>query len=148
MEYRKLGSKYYIRLDRGDEIIASILEICRREDIASATYMGIGGCQSADIQTFIPAFGQFSTEHVKGMLELISFMGNVVSDEAGKLYYHAHAMFSLMENGQQRLLAGHLKASTVLYTAEIELSPVEGGVILRQPDPETGTGFWSFKESE
>lgn len=148
MDYRKLGVKYYIRLDRGDEMISSILEVCRRENIASATFMGIGGCQSADIQTFIPAQGKFATEHVKGMLELVSFMGNVVSDEAGKLYYHAHALYSLAENGRHSVIAGHLKASVVLYTAEIELNPVEGGVIMRKPDPETGTGFWSFKEIE
>ena len=148
MEYKQLGSKYYIRLDRGDEMMSSILEVCSREGIASATFMGIGGCQSADIQTFIPAQGKFATEHIKGMLELISLMGNVVSDDAGKLYYHAHAEYSLMKKGQHSVIAGHLKASVVLYTAEIELSPVEGGVILRQPDPETGTGFWSFKEIE
>ncbi|MDO5297155.1 MAG: DUF296 domain-containing protein [bacterium] len=148
MDYRKLGNKYYIRLDRGEEIMSSLLEICRIEGIASATYMGIGGCQSADIQTFMPALGKFSTEHVEGMLELISFMGNIITDEAGKLYYHTHAIYALEENGQQRVVAGHIKASTVLYTAEIELNPVEGGVIMRQPDPETGTGFWSFQEIE
>jgi hypothetical protein len=33
-----------------------------------------------------------------------------------------------------------------LYTAEIELRPVVGGVITKRYDPETGTGFWSFPE--
>ncbi|MBQ7569148.1 DUF296 domain-containing protein [bacterium] len=145
MDYKKLGTKYYIRVDRGEEIVSSILEVCRRESIASATFMGIGGCQSADIQTFNPVLGQFSTEHAEGMLELISFMGNVISDDAGELYYHAHAMYSMVENGQHRVIAGHLKSSTVLYTAELELNPVEGGVIRRKPDPETGTGFWAFE---
>jgi predicted DNA-binding protein with PD1-like motif len=54
MDYRKYGEAYYIRMDRGDEIIAQILEICRKEDIKSATYSGIGGCGEAEIQTFIP----------------------------------------------------------------------------------------------
>ena len=46
-----------------------------------------------------------------------------------------------------RLAAGgHLKATTVLYTAEIELRPTVGGAIGRKFDPETGTGFWDFKE--
>jgi len=40
-------------------------------------------------------------------------------------------------------LGGHLKETVVLYTAEIELRPVDG-IIGRKLDPETGTGFWSF----
>lgn len=39
----------------------------------------------------------------------------------------------------------HLKATTILYTAEIELRPTVGGAIGRKFDPETGTGFWDFK---
>ncbi len=148
MDYKKIGHKYYLRVDRGEEIISSIREVCQREKIASATYMGIGGCQSAEIQTFVPEQKSFVTERIEGMLELISFMGNVISDDAGSLYSHTHASYSFIENGQHRIVAGHIKASTVLYTAEIEISPVEGGVIRRRPDPETGTGFWSFADKE
>ena len=42
---------------------------------------------------------------------------------------------------------GHIKSITVLYTAEIELRPVIGGVIRRKRDPETGTGFWDFSDA-
>jgi predicted DNA-binding protein with PD1-like motif len=44
------------------------------------------------------------------------------------------------------MAGGHLKATTVLYTAEIELRPTVGGAIGRKFDPETGTGFWEFKD--
>jgi predicted DNA-binding protein with PD1-like motif len=43
------------------------------------------------------------------------------------------------------MAGGHLKATTVRYTAEIELRPTVGGMITRKFDPETGTGFWNFK---
>ena len=45
-----------------------------------------------------------------------------------------------------RMAGGHLKSTTVLYTAEIELRPTIGGSIGRKFDPETGTGFWDFKD--
>ena len=54
MDYRKFGECYYIRMDRNDEIISTILEICKKENIRSATFSGIGGCKDAEIQTFIP----------------------------------------------------------------------------------------------
>ena len=74
MDYRKFGDAYYVRMDRGDEIVSSILAICEREGIRSATFWGIGGCSNAEIQVFSPENGTFETERVKGMLELVSLM--------------------------------------------------------------------------
>ncbi|MBR0265419.1 MAG: DUF296 domain-containing protein [Prevotella sp.] len=169
MEYRKIGDNYYIRMDRGDEIISNLLSICEKESIPSAVFSGIGGCQSAELQVFIPErlrvgeqssgmTGSFETERLEGMLELVSFNGNVVRDDDGKLFHHTHALFSFKggtrdvdnivggyQDGQHGMAGGHLKATTVLYTAEIELRPTVGGAIGRKFDPETGTGFWEFK---
>ena len=141
MEYRQYGAAFYIRCDRGDAVVASILDVCRREGIQSATFNGIGGCSFAAIQTFDPEAGVFHTREKSGMLELVSLMGNVVAGE----HHHTHALFSYVEDGAHRVLAGHLKETVVLYTAEIELRPVTGGAIGRRQDPETGTGFWSFE---
>ena len=143
MDYRKMGNAVYIRMDRGDEIIGKILEICRKEDIGSAVFSGIGGCSEAQIQTFVTETGSFETRTISGMLELASLNGNIVTDENG-LYHHTHAVFSFKQGQEHCIDAGHIKSITVLYTAEIELRPVVGGTIKRIPDPETGTGFWSF----
>ena len=144
MEYRKFGETWYVRMDKGEEIICGILEICRKERIRSAVFCGIGGCSAAEIQTFLPETGSFETERLTGMLELVSMNGNIVSDPGGLLYHHTHAVFSYQSGGQHRMSAGHMKSITVLYTAEIELRPVVGGTITRKRDEETGTGFWSF----
>jgi len=144
MDYRKIGENYYARMDRGDEIVGCLLEICRKESIPSAVFSGIGGCQSAELQVFIPASGSFETERIEGMLELVSLNGNVVTDEEEQLFHHTHALFSYKKDGQHGMAAGHLKATTVLYTAEIEIRPTVGGAIRRKFDPETGTGFWNF----
>ena len=158
MEYKKIGETYYIRMDRGDEIIGNILEICRKESIPSAIFSGIGGCSNAELQVFIPETGSFETEQLEEMLELVSLNGNVVSGDDGQLYHHTHALFSFKggnrdvdnivgghQDGQHGMAGGHLKSTTVLYTAEIELRPTIGGSIGRKFDPETGTGFWNFK---
>ena len=145
MEYRNYNETFYIRLDRNDEIISSILDICKKENIRSATFSGIGGCSKAEIQTFIPSTGEFETSELTGMLELTSFSGNVVTDEEGEYYHHTHAMFTYKQEGKHCVSGGHIKSIEVLYTAEIELRPVIGGIIGRKYDPETGTGFWDFK---
>lgn len=146
MDYRLFGKTYYIRLDKGDEIVASILSVCGKEHIQSATFSGIGGCQEAEIQTYIPEKHAFETNHLQGMLELVSLQGNVVlNGENNELCHHTHALFCYKDEGGHHQTGGHIKSITVLYTAEIELRPVEGGVIMRKKDPETGTGFWDFR---
>ena len=144
MDYRKYGEAYYIRMDKGDEIIYNILDICKREKIKSAIFNGIGGCCEAQIQTFLPETRTFETQTICGMLELISLNGNIVADEHDELFHHTHAMVSYIHDKQECIAAGHIKSITVLYTAEIELRPIINGVIHRQFDPETGTGFWDF----
>ena len=144
MDYRKFDNTYYIRVDKGEEIISSILEICRKEKVNSAIYNGIGGCSEAEIQTFIPEKGEFETRTLSGMLELVNMTGNIMCDEDGEIFHHTHGAFAFKEDGSHSVGGGHLKSATVLYTAEIELRPVIGGEIKKKFDPETGTGFWDF----
>ncbi len=144
MDYRIMNDVCYIRIDKGEEVITELLRVCKKENIESAVFTGIGGCSHAELQTFIPDKGEFETEIIDGMLELINITGNI-APENGRLCHHAHAAFSYKEGTEHKMAAGHLKATTVLYTAEIELRPVKGGTIKRKRDPETGTGFWNFE---
>lgn len=144
MEYRKLGDCWYVQMDKGEQVVAGIMEVCRREGIASATFSGIGGCGSAEIQVFIPERREFETEALEGLLELVSLNGSVFYEENGQRHIHAHALFALLNDGENCLRGGHLKETTVLYTAEIELRPVIGGTIGYKLNPETGTGTWKL----
>ena len=146
MEYRFFDKVGYVRMDRGDEIISGLLELCGKEGIESAIFSGIGGCSGAEIQMFIPETGSFETQLLTGMLELVSLTGSITADDEGNRCHHTHAVFSYKDNGEHRIIGGHVKSVTVLYTAEIELRPVTGGVIKRMKDPETGTGFWKLSE--
>ncbi len=145
MEYRKFGDTVYIRMDKRDEIIEGIRNVCEAEGIRSAVFSGIGGCSEAQIQTFLPETNTFETRTLRGMLELVSLTGNVTLDGQNAFYHHTHAAFAYKDGDRHCVAGGHLKSVTVLYTAEIELRPVEGGTIGRRKDPETGTAFWSFE---
>lgn len=144
MDYRRYGDACYIRADKGDEVISSILAVCEEQGIRSATFYGIGGCGEAEIQVFDADAQAFSTERHEGVLELVSLAGNVIDGGERGLNWHAHALFSYRDGDAHRIAAGHLKSATVRYTAEIELRPVRGGTIGAAPDPVTGTMFWSF----
>lgn len=144
MEYAKFGETYYVRMDKGDEIVSSLSDVCGKEGIASAVFSGIGGCGAAEIQTFDPEKGTYETRELSGMLELVSVNGSVTTDESGGLCHHTHAVFAYKEDGEHAVAGGHLKSATVLITAEIELRPVTGGAIKRKFDPQTGLSYWDF----
>ena len=145
MDYNKFGETYYVRLDRGDELIACLRAVCQKENILSAVFSGIGGCSDAEVQCFLPEEGTFETTRLCGTLELVSLHGNVISDENDERFFHTHALFSWRDDAGHHTLGGHLKSTTVRYTAEIELRPVTGGTIRRAYDAETGTGFWKLR---
>jgi predicted DNA-binding protein with PD1-like motif len=145
MEYRKYGSAVYIRMDRGDEIIEGILDICRKEHILSADFSGIGGCGEAEVQTYMPETKTFETRKVSGMLELVSLTGNITAGEGDEPRQHSHALFAYKDGEEHCVVAGHIKSITVLLTAEIVLRPVEAGIISRKADEKAGIDVWSFR---
>ena len=144
MEYRICNGIGYLRLDRGELVIESVLEFCRREGIRSATFSGLGGCDLAEVKTFDPETKTYGSRTLSGMLELASLWGDVTDDGNGGLAQHTHAVFACVENGKHETAGGHLGEARVLITAEIEVRPIVGGVISRKTDPAWGTKIWDF----
>lgn len=142
MEYRQYHDKFYIRLDKGDEIIRSLTELCRREGVRAASVQGIGGCGKAAVGVFDPNTKTYRREEVEAMLELISLDGNVtLLDE--EPFLHLHASFAYHADGQPRLLAGHLLEAIIALTGEIILTPADAS-ISRRYDDALGIRVWEF----
>lgn len=144
MEYRNYNDVLYLRLDKGDEVLSSILDVCEKEKIQSCVFSGIGGCDYAKLGTFRPEQGTYNEYETSGMLELVSLNGDIKQSEQGSLI-HAHACLSYEEDGRIKLTGGHLLSLRVLVTAEIEIRPVIGGVIKTKPGQIKGTKVWDFE---
>jgi len=144
MEYRKFNEKYYVRLDKGDEITSSLIDLCVRENIRTAQISGIGGCEKAVVGVFDLAKKEYAREEVCAMLELISLDGNVTFYEE-KPYIHAHASFAYHKDGQPAILTGHLLEAVIGLTGEIILTPADGK-IGRRFIPELGIRVWDFSD--
>ncbi|MGT2935461.1 PPC domain-containing DNA-binding protein [Streptococcus castoreus] len=146
MEFQKIGTDYFIRVDKGDEILSSIIEVCRFARITSAIFQGIGACDQVVVSTYLPETESFLDHKKQGMLEMISLNGNVVQGK-NNFSQHAHALFSYLNDQQEMaFLGGHLTSARVRYTAEIKLSPVEG-TIHQCFDPNIGIDVWDLKQT-
>lgn len=54
MDYRQMGERIYIRIDKGEEILAQVEDVCRKLHIPAATFQGIGACGEVEVATYIP----------------------------------------------------------------------------------------------
>ncbi len=145
MERRQMGTRIYLRVDKDEEVLDAILAACTQHGVRSAIFQGIGACGAVGIQTYVPQTDSFfPTEH-SGMFEIVNLNSNVTCDEAGTIYQHAHALFAKRTgDGEEHLIAGHLRSATVRYTAEIAIDPVQDGIIGRKTDPATGITVWDL----
>lgn len=144
MEYRIFDQKYYVRLDKGDEIISSLCSLCEKENIKTAQIQGIGGCESAKVGVFDPERRVYRQREIEQLLEMVSLDGNVTFYE-NKPYIHAHAAFAYHgEDKKPEILSGHLLEAVIGLTGEIVLTPA-AGCISRKYIEELGIRIWDFE---
>ena len=141
MKYRRNGDHILIRIDKGEEILNTILKICTVEKIYGAVFSGIGACSKAVVSSYIPEMNDFTNHEADGLLELISLSGNISREDKAP-FEHTHALFSYLEDGEQKVLAGHLKLALVSYTAEILLIVTD--TIEKTFDPTVGITVWNL----
>ncbi len=147
MNYKKFGHSIYARLDKNEDIVKSIIAICKAEKVVSATYTGIGGCDDVTVSTYVLEKKEHLPERKTGLFEMISLTGSITFEENGDLFSHAHALFSyLNDEGKIEYLGGHLLKANISLTGEIVITPVEKGVIRRMKDPITDLYVWSLGE--
>ena len=142
MEYRKFDDKIYVRLDKNDEVIASLQSVCERQGLTVAQIQGIGGCESVTVGVFDAEKKTYNETTVEGLLEMTSLDGNLTYYE-GKPYLHLHVAFAYREHGEIKTLAGHLLKAVIGLTGEIVITPAEGR-IGRRFDEELGIRVWDF----
>lgn len=144
MEYRKDKDTIYIRMDKGESVVQTILSICKKENIPGGHFQGIGACDTVTISTYIPEKNDFIDHTISGMIEMISLMGNISVDNLNTPFQHSHGVFSyLKDNGEIAVAAGHLKDARISYTGEIVLQIAEER-IGRMFDAGVGIDVWSL----
>ncbi|MBQ3330907.1 MAG: DUF296 domain-containing protein [Ruminococcus sp.] len=142
MEYRRFDDKIYVRLDKNDEVIASLLSVCERQNLTIAQIQGIGGCESVTVGVFDAEKRTYNETTVEGLLEMTSLDGNLTYYE-GKPYLHLHAAFAYREDGEIKMISGHLLRAVIGLTGEIVVTPADGR-IGRRYDEELGIRVWDF----
>lgn len=139
MEYRKFDNSYVVRLNRGEEVITSLKELCDKEDINLAEITGLGASNLVEIGVFNVNTKEYNTKVFEGMFEITSLVGNATRKD-GDVYLHIHINFG-DENGT--VMGGHLVRSVISATSEIIVRKINGEVD-RKLSEEIGLNLLEF----
>ena len=140
MEYRKYGKDYVLRIDRGEEILQAVSQVCEKENIRLGTVNGIGAVGEVTLGVFNREKFQYESKEYKGDFEIASCMGNI-STMNGNSYLHIHMAVGNPEKGEVH--AGHLNRGIVSLTGEFFLHQIEGEID-REYSEEVGLNLIKF----
>ncbi len=141
MEYQKFENTYVLRVNKGEEIVSKIKELCEKEDIKLAEITGLGASNLVEIGLFNVNTKEYKTNTFEGMFEITSLVGNATTKD-GNVYLHLHINFS---DDSNNVKGGHLVRCNVSATSEIIINKIDG-IVERNLNEEIGLNLMKFKK--
>lgn len=140
MEYKDIDKQHIlVRLDPGDEIVASLMQVAKEEAIQLAMVQGLGAVKKVIMGVYNVPAQHYQANTLEGAFEMLSLTGTIDTMEE-KPYSHFHITV-----GDEKGLAhgGHLNEAVISATAEIIITKLSGSID-RRKSPETGLNIWKF----
>jgi predicted DNA-binding protein with PD1-like motif len=127
----------FIRLEMGEEVHPSLIEIAERERIFGGWLSGIGAAHEVELGYYDLERRDYDRLHVEGDVEIASASGNLGLVD-GKPFVHLHAVVSDRECATR---SGHLFRAVTSATLEFVLL-VSETAIERTRDEATALNLW------
>ncbi len=142
MDYRRFGNTVVIRIDRGEEVMEKLTQICETEDILLGSISGLGAASCVEMGLYDVEKKAFTGTVLEQPLEVTSLIGSV-TDMHGKPYLHVHIGAADVTG---KAYGGHLKKCVIGGTAEIFMHVAEG-YVSRRADwfSDTGLNLYRFE---
>ena len=140
MEYRKFDQGYVLRLDPGEEIVASLTRLVEQENVQLGTVSALGAAGDVTIGIFNTREKQYYSQRYQGDYEISALVGNVTRKE-GEPYLHLHITIGNPVTGEVH--AGHLTSAVISATLELFLQVWDGRVDRKFSD-QVGLNLFQF----
>ncbi|MGD8968718.1 MAG: DNA-binding protein [Anaerolineae bacterium] len=144
MHFKRSGSTYLIRLERGERAVESLTGFADRHRIGFAVIHAIGTFQRLTLGYYNALDKTYQEQTLDEPFEVLNLSGNIAKGQDGERIVHAHVTVGRPD---YTTLGGHLVEATVGPTLEVfvETLPV---TIRRRQDPQTGLNVWDLEAIE
>jgi len=133
MKTKKIGNKIIVRIDKGEEIVESLLNICKEYNVTLGSIMGLGATNKVTIGLFDVDTKKYHSEKFTGNYEIAPLTGNITMMNK-EPYLHLHINVC---DASHHSFGGHLNKAVVSATFEAIIDLIDGQVT-RVFDDETG----------
>lgn len=122
MIFKKFKNKYILRIDRGEEVVATLRRFCIDNYITLGAVSAIGATHKATIGLFNTETKRYQSTELTGDMEITDLTGNI-STLNGEVYLHLHVTLS---GTDYHTVGGHLNAALISGTCELIIDTIEG----------------------
>lgn len=139
MKFLKLGRKYFVRIDKDEEVVASLKQFCNDNDVKLGSVTGIGAANRVTIGIFNTITKEYHNKELAGEYEITNLTGNITAKD-GEVYLHLHITLGDEEN---KAWGGHLNECWISGTCELVIDTIDGEVG-RVFDEYSGLNLWKL----
>lgn len=125
MEYRKLDKYHYvIRIDKDEEVLSSLIDFCKWEDIKLGSLTGIGNASKIVLSIYDIDSKSYIDKEFNGSLEINNLIANITKKDDFNIV-NAHVNFS---DTNFNSYGGKLVECIIGVTCEIFVTTIDGNI--------------------
>ncbi|MCP4581670.1 MAG: DNA-binding protein [candidate division Zixibacteria bacterium] len=117
MQAKKVEDGYFLRIDKGEEIMATITDFVAVKSIPAGAISGIGALTEVELGYFDREKSEYLRRNFNNIYELLSLTGNISYIDQNPMV-HAHC---ILGDSDYRLVGGHLFNAVVAVTGEVHI---------------------------
>lgn len=139
MKSLKSGNRYFLRIDKGEEVTATLKQFCGNNGVKLATVVGLGAADRVTIGLFNTITKEYHNKELAGEYEITNLTGNITTKDR-EVYLHLHITLG---DEEYKAYGGHLNECWISGTCELVIDSVEGE-ISRVFDDYSGLNLWNL----
>lgn len=139
MKFKQFENRYFVRIDKDEEIVESLKKFCVINKIESGYFTGIGASDKLTVGYYNTVEKKFYKKDFEGEYEITGLNGNIYVLN-GETSVHVHINFA----GTDFITyGGHLSSAVISGTCEIAVIQLDGK-IEKEFDHDTGLNIFKL----
>ncbi len=122
MQYAQYGDHYVLRLDEGEEAVATIRRFLVDHGILAGYFLAWGAFSAVKLRFYRPSAAGYEERAIDRQVEVATLVGNIACMD-GQPVIHAHMVVG---DSEFRTYSGHLAEGTVRPMLEVFVTPLPG----------------------
>ena len=145
MQFRRFGNEYFVRMDKGEEIMSTLAKFCKDEKITLAEVKALGAVSEFEVGLFDINEKKYYKNHFTFPAEITSLWGTVTTKD-GEVYLHVHMSAADVKGN---VFGGHLTSAVISATCEMIIHDISEGnsngfIVERKFNDDIGLNLFEF----